>query len=109
MKAKREGITTTGLVGAVVAIAIVVGGISYYLGNSGFKSTVSTSTDSSITSVTTLLATTTSFETTSTSTSIATSYVVNTTTTTVSTTLTYVSCPGQASPPCLPDLDGDGA
>lgn len=110
---RRKGVPTTVVIGAIV-IATVVGVASYYIGNSESAQPIRTTTVTntptglSAVNVTTVTTTTTSFAKTVTSTSTDTEYAVITSTTTETSTLTYVNCPGQASPPCLPDLDGDG-
>ena len=110
---KRNGVPTTIVIGAVV-IATVVGVAFYYVGNSGFaharETTTVTTTPTGLSAfnVTTVITTTTSFAKTVTSTSTDTAYAVVTSTTTETSILIYINCPGQASPPCLPDLDGDG-
>ena len=114
MQLRRKGVATAALAGAVVAIAIVVGGIAYYIGQSGSSppSVVTNTMTTTVTgagtlSATTLVATSTGVVTTITSTATATSTVRSTATATTSLASTVLNCAG-IPVNCVEDFDVDG-
>ncbi len=114
MKFQRKGVGTAALAGAVIVVAIVVGVIGYFVGQSGSSSTsttvmVTTSTASVGGSGSVVLVTATSTATRApgapivTTTTILSTVGSNTTITKSSVQTVYSLCPG-----CVNDADGDG-
>ena len=111
MRLERRAVGTTAVVGAVVVIAIAVGGLAYYIGQMGTTASPALTVTSTTTSTvgggpgpTSTVTSTSTGSTTVTTTVASTSTVLQATTKTVtSISTTYTRCQG-----CVDDGDDDG-
>ena len=110
VRVQRKAVGTTAIVGAVIVVAVVVGAIAYYVGQSGsIPSTLVTATSTTTiggvtsTSIVTDHATSTSVTTVTSTSSLTSTAVTNSTKTVTTATTVFTSCSG-----CVNDDDGDG-